>query len=168
VVLEELEIVQRKVRGSDVDWYKDFFAPTGAPRVEDDCRDTILKMVRPLPFGIEALPEGHLADEKRSDIICLIGNLMMPIEVKGQWHPKLWTAADQQLDRLYINDYRADRGIYLVLWFGTDARKPVTNPPDGASTPKTADELREALRAGSATTRKGRTEVVVLDLTRPA
>jgi hypothetical protein len=41
------------------------------------------------------------------------------------------------------------------------------NPPDGVAAPQTADALQAALAARSATTRQGRTEVVVLDLTRP-
>jgi hypothetical protein len=165
ILLEELQVVQKKLRGSDVDWYRDFY--TGdTPRIEDDCRDVLLKMMRPLPFGIEAAPEGHLADDKRCDIICTLGNLMVPIEVKGQWHSELWTAADQQLDRLYVNDWRATRGIYLVLWFGAGTSKPLTKPPAGPS-PTSADELREALAAQSATTGDARTQVVVLDLTRP-
>lgn len=167
ILLEELKQVQAQLRGSDVDWYKDFFEG-GRPRVEDDCRDTLLKMLRPLPFEIQALPEGHLADDKRCDIICLLGDVMVPVEVKGQWHNKLWTAADQQLDRLYVNDWRADRGIYLVFWFGTESSKPVRKPPAGISPPTSAEELRTNLTNFTSTTREGRVEVVVLDLERPS
>jgi hypothetical protein len=166
VLLEELRVVQAKLRGSDVDWYRDF-SKDGVPRVEDECRDTILKMLRPLPFGIAAAPEGHLADDKRCDIICTLGDTMVPVEIKGQWHPQLWIAADRQLDHLYVNDWRAERGIYLVLWFGRDVSKIPVNPPEGVAAPQTADALQAALAARSATTREGRTEVVVLDLTRP-
>lgn len=165
VIIEELRTVQAKLRGSDVDWYRDFLKD-GVPRVEDDCRDTILKMLRPLPFDIAAAPEGHLADDKRCDIICTLGDAMVPIEIKGQWHPELWSAADRQLDRLYMNDWRADRGIYLVLWFGCDVNKKPTRPPAGTLAPRTASDLQDALCAHSTTTREGRTEVVVLDLTR--
>ena len=115
VVLEELRIVQAKLRGSDVDWYADFIDDAGRPRIEDHCRNAVLKMLRPMPFDIQALPEGHIADDKRCDIICLLGNLMVPIEVKGQWNVDLWSAADHQLASLYINDWRAEVGIYLVL-----------------------------------------------------
>jgi hypothetical protein len=168
LISEELSMVQAKVLGSDVDWYKDFTSDAGEPRIEDDCRDAILKMLRPLPFDIQALPEGHIADDKRCDIICLLGDLMVPIEVKGQWHPKLWTAADKQLDRLYVNDWRAERGIYLVLWFGLGTAKPLRPPPAGIVPPTTADELRLALRALSTTAQASRLEVFVLDLTRPS
>ncbi|RYD19406.1 MAG: hypothetical protein EOP89_15655 [Lysobacteraceae bacterium] len=166
VILEELEVVQAKLRGSDVDWYRDFLK-NGVPRVEDDCRDTILKMLRPLPFDIAAAPEGHLGDDKRCDIICTLGDTMVPIEVKGQWHPELWSGADRQLDRLYVNDWRAERGIYLILWFGYAVSKKPTRPPPGIPAPQTSRELYAALQARSTTTREGRTEVVVLDMTRP-
>lgn len=156
-----------QLRGSDVDWYRDF-VPTRNPRGEEDCRDTLLKMLRPLPFDIQALPEGHLADDKRCDIICLLGNFMVPIEVKGQWNDKLWTAADLQLDNLYVNDWRAERGIYLVFWFGTESPKPPRAPPRGTPRPTDAEELRTALAARSATTQDGRVEIIVLDLERPS
>lgn len=166
VLLEELKVVQAKLRGSDVDWYKDFY--NGAdPRKEDDCRDTILKMIRPLPFEIQAAPEGHLGDDKRVDIVCTLGDLMVPIEIKGQWHPELWSAAEHQLDRLYVTDWRAERGIYLVLWFGPASSKPLVKPPSGVPQPRTPRELQDALTAISPTTREGRNQVVVLDLTRP-
>ncbi len=166
VLVEALEIVQKMLRGSDVDWYRDFFN-AAVPRKEEDCRDTILKMLRPLPFGIQAYPEGHLADDKRCDIICTLGNVILPIEIKGQWHRDLWTAADRQLDLRYVNDSRTDRGIYLVLWFGNDSKKRLQPPPRGTAPPRTAHELRTALQSASVTTREGRTEVIVLDVTRP-
>lgn len=167
VLLEELRTVQAKIRGSDVDWYKDFFDGRGIPHVEEHCRDVLIKMLGDLPFAIQAAPEGHLADEKRCDIVCTLGRLMVPIEVKGQWHKDLWKAADQQLDKLYSNDWRADNGIYLVLWFGQDCGKPIAKPPENAARPTTAEELLAALVEASSSARSGRTEIVVLDFTRP-
>ncbi|WP_433950595.1 NACHT domain-containing protein [Brevundimonas bullata] len=167
VLLEELETVQRLLRGSDVDWYRDFI-DRGAPRREEECRDSLLKMIRPLPFGIEAIPEAHLADDKRCDIFCQLGDLGVPIEIKGQWHRDLWVSADAQLDRLYVNDWRAEAGIYLVFWFGEGTSKPLQAPPAGVPRPTTAEALRDALTAGSAMAGTGRVEVVVLDLERPA
>jgi hypothetical protein len=166
VMLEELDQVQAKIRGSSLNWYKDFFADS-TPKGEEECRDTILKMFGELPFGIQASPEGHLADDKRCDIECSLPGIMVPIELKGQWHKDLWTSADRQLDLLYTNDWRAERGIYVVLWFGHVASKKPCRPPAGVEPPMTAEALREALAAQSATTREGRTEIVVLDLTRP-
>lgn len=167
VLLEELDRVQRRLRGSDVDWYRDF-ATDGVPHIEERCRDSLLKMLGRLPFGITASPEAHLADDKRCDIFCQLGDLGLPIEIKGQWHRDLWTAADAQLDRLYVNDWRADAGIYLVLWFGPGSPKRLQPPPVGGSVPESAAALQEALTQGSAMAREGRVAVVVLDFERPS
>lgn len=166
VMCEELEVLQRKLRGADVDYYKAFW-DGGTPRNEEHCRDELLKMLRPVPFEIHADPEGHLADDKRADIICQLGAMMTPIEIKGQWHPELWTAADHQLERLYVNDWRAEAGIYLVLWFGAGTTKPLKRPPGGAPAPTTPEALQSALTAGSAQAQTGRVKVIVIDLVRP-
>lgn len=167
MILEELGIVQAKLRGADVDWYKDFF-DRGVPRSEEECSDTIIKMLRPLPFGIEATPEVHLADDKRCDIVCWKGDLVVPIEIKGQWHRDLWSSADRQLDHLYVNDWRAECGIYLVLWFGPDSPKQPARPGDGHPPPTTATELASRLKEASRAASDGQVEVVVLDFVRPS
>ena len=167
VMVEELGVIQAKIRGSDVDWYRDFLSDD-RPATEEHCRDTIIKMFGDLPFGIKALPEGQLADSKRCDILCMLGDMVIPIEIKGQWHRDIWTAADRQLDLLYANDHRAERGIYLLLWFGRAAAKAPKAPPGGVPPPQTASELRDALASLSVSTGDGRTEIIVLDITRPA
>ncbi|HWW57071.1 MAG TPA: hypothetical protein VN047_09285 [Sphingopyxis sp.] len=166
VLLEELRDVQKELRGSDIDWYADFYS-NGLPRGEEDCRDSLLKMMRPLPFGIQALPELHLADDKRCDISCLLGKLMVPIEIKGQWNREIWTAADRQLGRLYVNDSRAEIGIYLILWFGPVPGKAIPRRGDEPA-PTTPEALEDALRQTSRAVADGRAHVVILDLTRPA
>jgi hypothetical protein len=169
VVLEEFLEAQRKIWSHPVDWYKDFFKDD-VPKDEEDCRDTLLKMLGDYPYGILCEPEGHLADDKRADIRCTIERLMLPIEVKGQWHKDLWHAADSQLDRLYSNDWRAERkGIYLVFWFGPEVpqSKKLKSPTGGAKSPTSADELRIALIENSHVAKKGDVEVLVIDVTRP-
>ena len=168
VVLEELIEAQRKIRSHPVDWYKDFFREN-SPKNEEDCRDTLLKMFGDYPYGIHCEPEGHLADDKRADIRCTIGQLMLPIEVKGQWHKHLWHAADSQLDRLYGNDWRAERkGIYLVFWFGphVPTNKKLKQQTRGAKPPTSAEELRTALIENSDVAKRGNVEIFVMDLTR--
>jgi len=169
VMLEELTEAQRKIRSHPVDWYKDFFSGD-IPKDEEACRDTLLKMFGDYPYGILCEPEGHLADDKRADIRCTIDQLMLPIEIKGQWHKDLWHAADTQLNRLYSNDWRAERkGIYLVFWFGEDVpkNKKLKSPGKGSKRPTTADGLRLALIENSVIAKQGGIEVVVLDLVRP-
>jgi hypothetical protein len=51
------------------------------------------------------------------------------IEVKGNWHPELWTAIETQLRGRYLKENHRRDGIYLVGWFScnkwddTDNRK---------------------------------------------
>jgi len=168
VVLEELMEAQRKIRSHPVDWYEDFFVE-GAPKSEEDCRDSLLKLLGDYPYGIQCEPEGHLADDKRADIRCTIDELMLPIEVKGQWHKHLWHAADTQLDRFYSNDWRSHgKGIYLVFWFGHDVpkNKSLKSQTSGVTLPTSAEELRTALIQNSGVAKKGNVEIFVMDLTR--
>jgi hypothetical protein len=165
VMMDALETAQRWLRGNDVDWYRGFFQENGRHKTEELCRDEIIKMLRAIDNSLEYIPETHVADDKRVDIVVRgHDRLILPIEVKGQWHADLWTAADKQLDYLYVNDWRAERGIYLVLWFGEDVRQPrLTGKPK----PATARELCEELRAANKAALAGRVDIVVLDLTRP-
>jgi hypothetical protein len=166
VVLDDLSILQSQLRGSDVDWYRGFFREDGRHQDEERCRDELIKMLRGIDNGLEYIPESHVADDKRVDIVVRANEtLILPIEVKGQWHPQLWSAADQQLHHLYVNDWRAERGIYLVLWFGNDV--PLTKSPSGAAMPSSTSELREALISTSRAARSGLVDVVVVDFSRP-
>lgn len=48
---------------------------------------------------------------------------MLVTEVKGQWHPKLYEAASDQLNNLYaIHPDAEKQGIYLVIWFGENEK----------------------------------------------
>ena len=113
-------------------------------------------------------PEGHLAQDKRADIICTVGELMLPIEVKGQWHAELWSAAEGQLASRYATDWRAGGwGIYLILWFGLGAgtRRNPKAPPQGTPKPASPAGLRDALIDVMPLSLRERIAVVVLDLT---
>lgn len=118
-----LEEIQARVRADPQDSWRGFYKDDKkSPHDEERCRDYLLTMLGPRPEHIELLPEGHMAADKRADIIALLNGMRLPVEIKGQWHGDLWHAADTQLDRLYTTDYAAERrGIYLVLWFGYTA-----------------------------------------------
>lgn len=167
IMLEELEVAQARLKGDPLDWHKGFYKESGAHKDEEDCRDELLKLLDGKVSGVQLRPESHFADDKRVDIECSTSaTVMVPIEVKGQWHKALWTAADDQLDKLYSADWRADRrGIYLVLWFGQQV--PLPAPLGGGDVPATPAALQRALVAASKVCGTGRVKVVVLDLTRP-
>jgi hypothetical protein len=168
-VLALLEAAQARIRSSPDDAWRGFYDDQSEPRDEERCRDHLLTVLGLHPEGIDLLPEGHLADDKRADIIALRPGLRLPIEIKGQWHDELWRAADSQLERLYAADYAADRrGIYLVLWFGhavSVGKKPRARAV-GQRRPQSPEELLHGLIEASEAARAGRIKVVVLDTSR--
>jgi hypothetical protein len=91
------------------------------------------------------------------------------MEVKGQWHPQVWSAATHQLDLQYLIDWRSDdRGIYCVLWFGdlpTASGRRLKAPPNGVKTPGAASEMKALLIDRIPEQRRSHIDVVVLDLT---
>jgi hypothetical protein len=169
VLIEELSIVQAKVRSDDAESWRGFFDDKGVPHNEERCRDHLLGLLRQGAGGIQYDPETHVAGDKEVDIACSAGPLRIPIEIKGQWNPQLWHGADTQLDRLYATDWRAERrGIYLVLWFGeqSQSNKILVGPGRGRTRPGSSAELQDALKAVSVAAQDGRTQIFVLDLTR--
>ncbi|MEZ0470167.1 NACHT domain-containing protein [Luteimonas salinilitoris] len=169
VMMEELSIVQAKVRSDDAESWRGFFSDNGAPYPEERCRDHLLGLLRQGSTGIQLDPESHVAGDKEVDITCSTGNLRIPIEIKGQWHADLWHGADTQLDRLYAADWRAERrGIYLALWFGDrpEPNKRLTSPGKGKARPNTSEELLWALVDSSRAAKEGRTTIFVMDLVR--
>ena len=95
-------------------------------RPEPTCRDRIAEWLIPRvrKMSISVLPEIQHGDQKRSDIGLLsqtpnTQTMLLPIEVKGDWHKELKTAGYAQLGKLYASDPRCfGQGIYLVLWTG--------------------------------------------------
>lgn len=167
LIIEELEVVQAKVKSDDVDSRCAFYDDNNVAHKEERCSSALIGLLRQGVEGIEYTPELHVANDKEVDITCAVEKLRLPIEVKGQWHKELWHAADTQLDRLYTQDWRAEnRGIYLVLWFGQNqpVNKRLKTPGRGITKPKTAEELQEMLKVNSQATQQGRVEIFVLDL----
>jgi len=111
-----------------------------------------------------------MAADKRADIVLYDGSgLKLPIEVKRHTHKDLWTACENQLDRLYARDPHATGfGIYLVFWFGEDRGGQVPPPPQGVARPNCALALEQALRARIPADKAYCLDVIVLDVTPPA
>lgn len=172
-ILEELTIVQAKIRSDDAESWRGFYDDNAKPYKEERCRDHLIGLLRQGSNEVVYEVEVHEADDKEADdkeadIGCTIGQLRLPIEVKGQWHPELWIGADNQLNKLYAQDWRAEgRGIYLVLWFGsrTDNKK-LKSRGRGQLIPTTADQLKEMLIESSQAAKTGQIEIVVLDIER--
>lgn len=147
IVCDELDTLQMQIDRSSTNMIELFYE-NGEPKGENDCRDTMLNLLKPrLPHGIVWTPELHMQGQDRADCGFTCGALRLPLEAKGQWHRELWIAAETQLFNRYAQDWQAgQRGLYLVFWFGARG-KAIKNPPRKISKtpPVTPSELRELL-----------------------
>jgi hypothetical protein len=170
LVLEEMQVVQSKLLGDDLDSVADFWSDVGIPRDENRCRDRVAAMIGPelTRYDIQRLTEADMPMTKRADLAFARGMMQLPVEVKGQWHKDVWDAATGQLDAQYLVDWRSEhRGIYCVLWFGdlpSTSRRRLKAHPDGLSRPANAEEMRTMLIGRIPAERRSLIDVVVLDL----
>ena len=119
IVMEALEDAQDEILTGQTDEYEVFWQGDTS-HCENYCRDRLIDKLEPLlGCSIRVHKEGAMSNERRCDILCTSNDFDLPIEIKGQWHPNLWTAAQEQLEKNYSSGYRSQgHGIYLVLWFG--------------------------------------------------
>lgn len=150
IILDELESAAIDIRRSNADAYRQFWTEglTNAPKVENSCRDALLGLLRPplARFGASCEPEGDYVSDNRADMSVSLGSsVRIPIEIKRDTNPELWTAARSQLIEKYSTDPRSQGYcVYLVLWFG---RGHLSTPIDGGRKPQSATELQERLQA---------------------
>jgi hypothetical protein len=172
LVLEDLAIAQKKLIGSDLDEIRDFWNDAGVPHDENRCRDRLAAMISPelTRYDVQRITEADMPTTKRADLAFARGQLQLPMEVKGQWHPDVWDAATGQLDVQYLTDWRShQRGIYCVLWFGnlpSKSGRRLKAPPKGLKRPKTVEEMRKMLIGRIPGARRAMIDAVVLDLTK--
>ena len=137
------------------------------PKSEDPCRDALLSDLQFLlePHKINAQPEGHHAEDNRSDIIAVHGVHAVVVEVKRTHSRELWSAIEKQLIAKYLRDPRTGGyGIYLVLWFGPDHLRRA--PPSGTR-PESPDELRDRLIRLLPREHRRSVTVLVIDVSAP-
>ena len=170
IVLEKISELQGRLRGNPLNPVNNFYDDNGKPRTENECRDQMLIALGKLPFGIQSPKEVAMPQGKRSDGAFAFGNLEVPLEVKGQWHKEVWTAATSQLDRYYCVPHKSvSKGIYVVFWFGKDAPtgKKLKPPPNGIRKSQSPEDMRIALQDLIPSRRRVDIAIVVLDVTRP-
>lgn len=140
------------------------------PRGENFCRNRLVEHISgQLPDPIRFAPEMHMPQQKRADIAAILGSIGLPVEIKGQWHPEVWTAPVEQLAARYLHDWHAKgRGAYIVLWFGDVPGKNLPAHPDGLARPKTPDDLRSMLIDRLPENLRDVIDVYVVDVSRPA
>lgn len=83
-------------------------------------------------------------NDKRADIrVSYRNTIVVPIEIKGEWHSELWTAVQNELISQYTKQNETlGFGIYLVLWVG-GTEQPAAR--DGGKKPATSSELESRL-----------------------
>ena len=167
--IEELENYQEKIRTGEANTDITFW-DRGSPHGENHCRDRLIEGLEEKmeKYGIALHKENEIANKKKPDLWLSYDKIRLPVEIKGQWHPDIWTAARQQLEE-YSKNYRTDGfGVYLVIWHGpVDIEgKKAKKVPKGKQ-PESADEMRQALHDNSGDL-SPKTKIVVLDVSIPA
>ena len=163
------DLASRIHTGDTNDWHQYWNESRGedpTPKHEEQCRDSLLSDLRTLlPSRAHAEPEGRYTNGNRSDIKVLFGPYHVPVEVKKQSHPGLWTAIRDQLRSKYTSDpVTGGYGIYLVLWFGPEISIPAG--PEEAK-PASANDLRRQLVDPLTDEELRMISVRVVDVSRP-
>ena len=175
LLVNKLEELASKIRHGNTDDWKQYWnvdhygrAKEEDHRPEDPCRDALLSDLRQrLVPGVDAQPEGHYADDKRADIRVAYGDWAIPIEIKKNNHPQLWSAIKKQLIAKYTRDPMSSGfGIYVVLWFGAEHTRVV--PPCGHHPkPDAPEELKRCLEEELTDEQRQMIRVVVIDVSCP-
>ena len=168
LLLEELQELQRAIDGSEFDPVELFY--DGGKRVDENTASK--RIAERLQLRLKALKmavtiEHQLNKAKRCDITvsAMLGGTrkLLVMEVKGQWHCELFTAAATQLHERYsIHPDAEQQGIYLVLWFG-DGEKIAGKNDASVSSP---DDLKRKVEESVPEELRGLIDVFVLDLSR--
>jgi len=165
--------IQRRIRNSDTNRWQAYWRGD-RPHCENYCRDRLIEDIRHnLPNSIQVQPESRTPQDGRVDIALTSGKVKkvkLPVEIKGQWHSKIWAAAEKQLAQ-YARDWQAGGyGTYLALWFGDNVhvRHRAVKPPADLERPTTAEELQHRLVDCLREELRHRVDVIVIDLSKPA
>ncbi len=181
LVTDELWRLADRIRNGNTDDWMQYWHTDGSdgkgrkvlkPKPEGPCRKHLLSdlqlVLEAYGIDVDASPEGHHAEDTRSDILALItshGVHAVPVEVKKSHSNDLWRAIEDQLVK-YLRDPRSGgHGIYLVFWFGTDFLK--RSPPEGTR-PESPGELLETLQGLVPPEHRRTITVVVVDVSAPA
>ena len=170
IVLDCLEQIGKEIQTNNSDPFRQFWTEgsDNKHKSENSCRDALLAMLRGHfePLGIDGQPEFDYVNDKRADIrVSYRNTITVPIEIKGEWHPELWTAIQTQLIPQYTKQKETEGfGIYLVLWVG-GAEQPAAR--DGGKKPATSAELESRLHGLLPKEDQKRIAVRVINITSP-
>ncbi|WP_292598739.1 hypothetical protein [Mesorhizobium sp.] len=171
LLVEQLAEMQVWLMGVETDPLVTFYSDgkhvdenTGRNRVVDFLRG------RMTALGLSVVIEHHMASGNRCDFTVSAtisgARRLLVVEVKGQWHKELFTAASAQLmGRYSIHPDAAGQGIFLAFWFG-DEGDSIAGKIDPAIA--SAEQLKKAILAQMSEELKAVIDVVVLDVSRPS
>ncbi|MBU2514202.1 hypothetical protein KJ966_22935 [bacterium] len=170
LLMDELIALQDRIRNSSTNDILPYW-DDDTPHIENYCRDRIASALNPYleRYNVRAHTEGTRPDSNRCDLLITHNLMDVPIEIKGQWHDEIWTAAADQLQN-YTREYHSKgRGIYLVLWFGYLGPNHPKNPRGwiGQSLPKTLNEMNDLLTIKFKNV-SVKTKIFTLDLSKPS
>lgn len=170
LLLDELGELQLWLRGAETDPLETYYI-NGRRVDENSARNRIVDRLagRMQARGVSINIEQHMAGSNRCDIAAMttLGGQrhMLVVEVKGQWHKELYTAAAEQLNARYSgHPDAANQGIYLVLWFGRGEK--VAGKKNLEI--KSPEQLRDSLLAKMPEALRSRIDIFVLDLALPS
>lgn len=168
LTVDHLAALLDNIRNSSTNDYGQYWdRDRQTPKLENDCRDYLLSdLKRSLQAtGVSAEREGSYADDKRADIKVQFGHWHIPVEIKRDTHPDVWTAISNQLIAKYSRDAASEGyGIYIVFWF---QGKLAGTPADGGRKPTSAPELQQRLLNTVPPALKGKIAVLVADFSVP-
>ena len=168
LLMDELVALQERIRNSSTNDILPFWNGD-TPYDENYCRDRITSAINSYleRYNVRAHTEGTMPDSNRCDLLNTHGLMNLPIEIKGQWHDEVWTAAAEQLQN-YTREYHSiGRGIYLVLWFGYLGPNHPKNPHGwtGQPLPETLNEMKDLLAIKFVNVSE-KTKIITLDLSK--
>jgi len=172
LIREHLILVAQKIQFEETNLLELFYQSNGGKakksKTENACRDVLQSLLRDrmLQRKVQIEKESYAAGDKRADLqgsmIVRTSRIVVPVEVKKNSHPDVWTAWRDQLERRYSANPSAEgMGIYLVLWFGGKTKI----SPDG-SRPTSAKHMAEILSALIPIDRRWHIAGLVIDLSR--
>ena len=174
LVTDRLGELEDRIRNDNANgwrpfWNEDRHRHPDTPKHEESCRDALLQELRHRlrRDGVDAEPEVRYANDKRADIRISYRDFQIPVEIKKNSHPKLWSAPRDQLIAQYARDPATNgHGIYLVLWFGeVDGHR--TPPPPSGVRPDCPEALKARLEDALSPDGTRKISVCVIDVSAP-
>lgn len=173
LIIDILSELKDEIRNSNTDIYKWFWnkgldGKASSQHINENAsRDVLLELLRGKlkHLDIVAEPESMYVNEKRADIAIYYKHMKLPIEIKRDDHNKIWSAAEEQLEKQYTRDPASEgNGIYLLFWF--DGRE-MAKPPKGIEKPSNAKDLKKAIDMVIPERSLGLIESIVIDVSVP-